>query len=159
MAFILVSKQPFSAYRQVFNPNFVQSSDLSVFIHVSIMKFIIIFVCITWFYPTWPFFFWNYLTAIRPAFFPPDTPLWHRIFEVGNTGFMVQFKNPNHIKRGTTYHHIDFSCNLPPYRSLQVLRLTKSVCNWQNILPHSNRAQFTVPCLWRCWQSCDEFPQ
>ena len=134
MAFILVSKQPFSASRQVFNPNFVQSSDLSVFIHVSFMKFITIFVCITRFYPTWPFFFWNYLTRIRPAIFPPDTTLWNRILEVENTSFLVQFKSPNHIRRGTMYHHIDFSCNPPPNRLPQVLGLTKSVCSWQNTI-------------------------
>ena len=54
LAFNLFSKQLSSIYGQVFNPNFVQPSDLSAFIHVAIMKFNIIFVCITQFYPDRP---------------------------------------------------------------------------------------------------------
>ena len=57
LAFNLFSKQPYSVYGQGLNPNSVQSSDLSAFIHVLIMKFYIIFVCFTRFDLDRPYYF------------------------------------------------------------------------------------------------------
>ena len=57
LAFNLFSKQPFSINGEFLDPNFVQSSDLSGFIYVAIMKFNIIFVCFTRFDQDQPYFF------------------------------------------------------------------------------------------------------
>mgnify|MGYP001803434230 CR=1 FL=1 len=75
MACNLFSKQPFSVYGQDFNPNFVQSLDLSAFIHVAIMKLYILFVCITQFYPDQP----NPFFLTLPTRIPPDTTLQESI--------------------------------------------------------------------------------
>ena len=43
LAFILFSKYSLSVYGQVFNPNSVQSADLSALINAIIMKFNVLF--------------------------------------------------------------------------------------------------------------------